>query len=105
MWLLFNGNRIKYFDEGQKLILDKFKNQEIILTVQRGTETKEIPVKVDSNGKLGVSSGQLPFKDLEKLGYYNLAEIEYSFVEAIPAGWNKSMETLTDYVKAIKKDF
>ncbi|CAI8415126.1 MAG: Putative zinc metalloprotease [Polaribacter sejongensis] len=99
-----HGNRIKYFDEGQSE-LNKFKNQEIILTVQRGTETKEIPVKVDSNGKLGVSSGQLPFKDLEKLGYYNLAEIEYSFVEAIPAGWNKSIKTLTDYIKQLKKIF
>jgi regulator of sigma E protease len=99
-----HGNRIKYFDEGQSE-LNKFKNQEIILTVQRGTETKEIPVKVDSNGKLGVSSGQLPFKDLEKLGYYNLAEIQYSFVEAIPAGWNKSIKTLTDYIKQLKKIF
>jgi len=99
-----HGNRIKYFDEGQSE-LNKFKNQEIILTVQRGTETKEIPVKVNSNGKLGVGLGQLPFKDLEKLGYYNLAEIQYSFVEAIPAGWNKSIKTLTDYIKQLKKIF
>ena len=99
-----HGNRIKYLDEGQPE-LNKFKNQEIILTVQRGTETKEIPVKVNSNGKLGVGLGQLPFKDLEKLGYYNLAEIQYSFVEAIPAGWNKSIKTLTDYIKQLKKIF
>lgn len=99
-----HGNRIKYFDEGQPE-LNKFKNQEIILTVQRGTETKEIPVKVDSNGKLGVGLGQLPFKDLEKLGYYNLAEMQYSFIEAIPAGWNKSIKTLTDYIKQLKKIF
>tara|TARA_B110000902_G_scaffold80141_1_gene95255 strand:+ start:716 stop:2062 length:1347 start_codon:yes stop_codon:yes gene_type:complete len=99
-----HGNRIKYLDEGQPE-LNKFKNQEIILTVQRGTETKEIPVKVNSNGKLGLGLGQLPFKDLEKLGYYNLAEIEYSFVEAIPAGWNKSIKTLSDYIKQLKKIF
>ena len=99
-----HGNKIKYFDEGQTE-LNKFKNQEIILTVQRGTETKEIPVKVNSNGKLGVGLGQLPFKDLEKLGYYNLAEIQYSFVEAIPAGWNKSIKTLSDYIKQLKKIF
>ena len=99
-----HGNRIKYLDEGQPE-LNKFKNQEIILTVQRGTETKEIPVKVNSNGKLGVGLGQLPFKDLEKLGYYNLAEIQYSFVEAIPAGWNKSIKTLSDYIKQLKKIF
>jgi regulator of sigma E protease len=39
------------------------------------------------------------------LGYYNLADIEYSFAEAIPAGWNKSWKTLTDYVKQLKKIF
>ena len=40
--------------------------------------------------------------DLEKLGYYDLANIEYSFSEAIPAGFNKSWKTLTDYVKQLK---
>ncbi|WP_405609913.1 RIP metalloprotease RseP [Polaribacter sp. Asnod1-A03] len=99
-----NGNAIKYFDEAQTE-LDKFKNQDITVTVKRGTETKAIPVKVTNEGKLGVGLGQLSFKDLEKLGYYNLAEIEYSFAEAIPAGWNKSVKTLTDYIKQLKKIF
>ncbi|WP_299047379.1 RIP metalloprotease RseP [uncultured Polaribacter sp.] len=99
-----NGNSIKYFDEAQTE-LDKVKNQEITITVQRGIETKQVVVKVTENGKLGVGLGQLSFKDLEKLGYYQLAEIEYSFAEAIPAGWNKSWKTLTDYVKQLKKIF
>ena len=64
-----------------------------------------LPVKVTDNGKLGVGIGQLKYTDLEKLGYYNLANIEYSFAEAIPAGWNKSWKTLTDYVKQLKKIF
>ena len=99
-----NGNSIKYFDEAQTE-LDKVKNQETTITVQRGIETKQVVVKVTENGKLGVGLGQLSFKDLEKLGYYQLAEIEYSFAEAIPAGWNKSWKTLTDYVKQLKKIF
>ena len=99
-----NGNPIKYFDEAQTE-LNKFKNQDISITVKRGSETKEIPVKVTDKGKLGVGLGQLSFKDLEKLGYYNLADIEYTFAEAIPAGWNKSWKTLTDYVKQLKKIF
>jgi regulator of sigma E protease len=102
--IAIHGNTIKYFDEG-RAELNKFKNQEILLTIQRGTETKEIPVKVNNDGMIGVRLGHLPFKDLEKLGYYNLAEIQYSFVEAIPAGWNKSVKTLTDYVKQLKKIF
>ena len=99
-----NGNKIKYFDEAQTE-LNKFKNQDIKVTVKRGIETKEIPVKVTSEGKLGVGLGSLTSNDLEKLGYYKLADIEYSFAEAIPAGWNKSLKTLTDYIKQLKKIF
>ncbi len=99
-----NGNTIKYFDEAQ-IELDKFKNQDITLSIKRGGEIKEITVKVTEDGKLGVSLGQLSPKDLEKLGYYDLADIEYSFAEAIPAGWNKSWKTLTDYIKQLKKIF
>lgn len=99
-----NGNPIKYFDQA-KIALNNLKNQEIIITVKRVNETKEIPVKITNEGKLDVSLGQLSFKDLDKLGYYSFAEVEYSFVEAIPAGWNKSIKTLTDYVKQLKKIF
>ncbi|MCL7752271.1 RIP metalloprotease RseP [Polaribacter sp. Z022] len=99
-----NGNAITYFDEAQ-VQLDKYKNQDISISVKRGTEIKEVPVKITENGKLGVGIGQLSFKDLEKLGYYDLAEIEYSFAEAIPAGWNKSVKTLSDYIKQLKKIF
>ena len=102
--IAINGNSIKYFDEAQHE-LDKFKNQEITVTVKRASETKEVSVKVTEEGKLGVGLGQLNFKDLEKLGYYTFADIDYSFAEAIPAGWNKSWKTLTDYVKQLKKIF
>ena len=85
--------------------MDKFKNQEITVTVKRASETKEVSVKVTEQGELGVGLGQLNFKDLEKLGYYTFADIDYSFAEAIPAGWNKSWKTLTDYVKQLKKIF
>ena len=102
--IAINGNSIKYFDEAQHE-LDKFKNQEITVTVKRASETKEVSVKVTEEGELGVGLGQLNFKDLEKLGYYTFADIDYSFAEAIPAGWNKSWKTLTDYVKQLKKIF
>jgi regulator of sigma E protease len=84
---------------------NKVKNQDIKISVKRGNEIIEIPVKITEEGKLGVALGQLKLKDLEKLGYYDLADIEYSFSEAIPAGWNKSWKTLTDYVKQLKKIF
>jgi regulator of sigma E protease len=102
--IAINGKSIKYFDEAQ-VQLDNFQNQEIQLTVKRGAETKVIPVKVTDKGKLGVGVLQIPFSDLEKLGYYELADFEYSFAEAIPAGLNKSWKTLSDYLKQLKKIF
>ena len=91
-----NGSAIKYFDEVQNK-LDTFKNQDISITVKRGNEIKDIPVKITNEGKLGVGFLQLPMTDLEKLGY--------SFLEAIPAGWHKSVKTITDYMKQLKKIF
>ena len=99
-----NGSAIKYFDEVQNK-LDTFKNQDISITVERGNEIKDIPVKITNEGKLGVGFLQLPMTDLEKLGYFELADFEYSFLEAIPAGWHKSVKTITDYMKQLKKIF
>jgi len=99
-----NGSAIKYFDEVQNK-LDTFKNQDISITVKRGNEIKDIPVKITNEGKLGVGFLQLPMTDLEKLGYFELADFEYSFLEAIPAGWHKSVKTITDYMKQLKKIF
>ena len=99
-----NGTPLKYYDEA-KNILAEYKGQDVSATILRGKESKEINVKITDEGKLGVVFTALPAKDLERLGYYNLADIEYSFSEAIPAGWNKSWKTLTDYVKQLKKIF
>lgn len=95
---------VKYFDQ-VATILHTLKNQNTTLMVQRGSETKEIQVKVNEEGKLMVFSASLGLLDLEKLGYYDLADKEYSFMQAIPAGINKSWITLKNYVKQLKKIF
>ena len=99
-----NGTSIKYYDEA-KNILNKYKGQEITATVLRNNSVKEVNLQVTEKGALGVVFTTVPLTDLEKLGYYDLANIKYSFVEAIPAGFNKSWKTLTDYVKQLKKIF
>ncbi|APZ44971.1 RIP metalloprotease RseP [Polaribacter reichenbachii] len=99
-----NGNALKYYDQAEQ-VLSNYKGQEVTATVKRGTETKDIQLKITDEGKIGVVFAGLKYKDLEKLGYYDLADIEYTFAEAIPAGWNKSWKTLTDYVKQLKKIF
>ncbi|MCH3883595.1 RIP metalloprotease RseP [Tenacibaculum aquimarinum] len=104
MVVAINGTPIKYYDQA-KLEFQKLKGQDISLTVKRGEETKEVPVKVSNYGNIGVVFGGASYNDLEKLGYYDLERIDYSFTEAIPAGLNKSWDTLTSYVKQLKKIF
>ena len=102
--LSVNGDEIKYYDEAEAVI-NKYKGQKVSATVKRGESTENIELQVKEDGTLGVLFSPLPFKDLEKLGYYNLAENTYSFSEAIPAGFQKSWKTLSDYVKQLKKIF
>ena len=102
--IAINGQPLKYQDEVQD-ILQQNKGEEISLTVKRGKENKTFNVAVSNKGTLGVIIYGMGFSDLEKLGYYNLADVNYSFAAAIPAGINKSYETLTNYVKQLKKIF
>lgn len=102
--IAINGQPLKYQDEVQD-ILQQNKGEEISLTVKRGKENKTFNVAVSNKGTLGVIIYGMDFSDLEKLGYYNLADVNYSFATAIPAGINKSYETLTNYVKQLKKIF
>ena len=99
-----NGTAITYFDEA-KSVLSAYKGQEITVTVKRGDEYKELQLTTTKDGTLGVLMARLSISDLEKLGYYNLENIDYSFASAIPAGLNKSWNTLTGYVKQLKKIF
>lgn len=95
---------VKYYDEITALLAEN-KGQEITIAVKRGEEIKEIPITVSDKGKLEAFATNLKVGDLEKLGYYQLANISYSFSEAIPAGFRKSYETLVSYVKQLKKIF
>ena len=99
-----NGQSLKYQDEVENL-LNKNKGKEISITVKRGENNKTFNLMVNENGKLGVIIYGLGFTDLEKLGYYELANVNYSLAEAIPAGINKSYQTLTNYIKQLKKIF
>ena len=99
-----NGTPIKYYDEA-KSILEPYKNQDITLKVRRGSEIVDINVKTTDKGAIGVQFAGLSMIDLEKLGYYELENNEYTFSEAIPAGLDKSWSTLTGYIKQLKKIF
>ena len=99
-----NGQKISYYDEA-KPVLQNLKGQDITVTLKRKDKVLDVPVKVSEHGNLGVVWGAVSLIDLEKLGYYKLAEKNYSFGEAIPAGTNKAWTTLTNYIKQMKKIF
>lgn len=96
------GESITYFDQA-KPILEKYKGQSITIDAKRGDNTISIPVTISEEATIGVLQGGLSIPDLERLGYYQLANKSYSFAEAIPAGLNKTWTTLTNYIKQLKK--
>ena len=102
--IAINGQSLKYHDEVET-ILQENKGKEISVTVKRGAENKTFNVAVSDKGKLEIVLYGMGLSDLEKLGYYDLEDISYSFAAAIPAGINKSYETLTNYMKQLKKIF
>lgn len=97
-----NGKTVKYYDEVVNELLN-LKGKEITLTIKRDEELKQVPVKISDKGKLGVRIANLNIAQLGKLGYYDLATVDYSFAEAIPAGINKTWNALTGYIKQMKK--
>ncbi|RPE00197.1 RIP metalloprotease RseP [Aureibaculum marinum] len=99
-----NDKPIKYFDEAETEF-NKYKNETVTLTVKRESQTKDIDVKLDDNGKIGVQIAMMPESDLEKLGYYSFETKTYNFIEAIPVGINKAWTTFSSYLKQLKKIF
>jgi regulator of sigma E protease len=73
--------------------------EEIVLTVERDGQLKEIPVTLNEEGMLGIRVNN--FAD----EYFDLATIDYGFLESIPAGINRGVQTTKDYLKQFKLFF
>ncbi len=93
-----NGNPVTYFDEF-KTQLSNLKNQDILVTVSRDGEMKELELTVPETGLIGV------YPKGELSDFFELEKIEYGFFEAIPAGINKGITTMSDYLKQFKLIF
>src|SRR5690606_28091425 len=93
-----DGKPIKYIDE-LKNELQLYANQPATISVLREGEKSEIPVTVSENHAIGFAPAFYSYSDLEKAGIYELSNIEYGFFEAFPAGINKAITKLNDYIK------
>lgn len=96
--LAINGHDCDMFFEAQK-ILSKFKGDSIVATVARGNELVLIPLATDSLGRIQVSVNA----NIED--FYTVTRHQYSFFAAIPAGFNKAVSTIDNYIKELKLIF
>ena len=100
-----NGENTTYLDE-VITILEKNKGKDIEVTLQRENGAVDnIMAKVSPEAKLGIALGALTYEDYQKKGYFNIQKVTYSFMESIPAGIDKGVATLSNYIKGMKKIF
>lgn len=96
--LKVNGVSTPYFDEVQKAI-EAQKGKEIQLEVLRGSAPLQLTAKVSDEGKLGFIPSILP---LQKVMNQALVTKKYSFLEAIPRGFQRTIDVLVMQVKQFK---
>lgn len=103
--LKINGKPAIYMDQVNP-ILEANYGKDITLMVRRETgNIEDVVARVNNEGKLGVGLGALTYEAFAERGYLEVATKEYTFAEAIPAGINEGVETLSNYVKQLKKIF
>jgi len=88
--IAFNGSKVEYMQDAREL-LSTFSGQTVSASVERGRDTLSFPVKVDSLGRIGVF-----------VCPPRIERIDYSLLQAIPAGWNYTWETVGGYLKDLK---
>ena len=94
--LLVNGKEFKFFDE-YIAYLQTLKGKAVAITFKRDGATKEISTVLGEDALLGVA--------MKPFNHFEFATIEYSFLEAIPAGINKGVDKLQSYLKQFKLIF
>lgn len=92
--LSISGQSFRFYDEFTGL-LSAHKDENIALEVIRGGDTLIFPMRLGSDGLLGIRP-QLAG------GMFELATRKYGFLEAIPAGLKMGVEQLGAYVKQLK---
>ena len=94
-----NGNEFTYYDEFQGFMKEKKKDGKVILTVKRADELMEIPILLNEDGMIGIS------RDWDLSNIFEYRHVRYGFFESIPAGINKGITTLSNYLKQFKLIF
>jgi regulator of sigma E protease len=88
-----------YFQEFQREIR-KRKNRNAVVVAVRNGDTLRVNTKVNEDGMIGIA----PLADIKQLGFHTETK-KYSFLEAIPAGFNRCWNTLANYMTGLKQIF
>lgn len=75
--------------------IQKHKNEEVRVTVVRGADTLDIVTTVPPEGKLGI------YNKTED-NFFEFSKIQYSVVEAVPAGISKAYDGVGNYLKQLR---
>ncbi|RKD92595.1 RIP metalloprotease RseP [Mangrovibacterium diazotrophicum] len=95
-----DGQTFQFYDQFIKY-LRAHKEKQVTVSVLRDNQPMDIPVVVSEEGKLGF---QADF-DEETMSYLQTKTTKYTFAESIPAGINKGVNTVKDYLKQFKLIF
>jgi len=92
-----NGNSTLFFHEFRKQVL-KNKGKDVNMSVLRDTDTSQVKVSIPLEGIIGVNNASIK-------KFFEIKEINYTFLQAIPAGLHRSVETLQSYWLQLKLIF
>ena len=96
--VMLDHQPVKYADEVVS-ILDTLSSRSVMAVVERNGEEIELSLNVNESGKMEVIYGWLSYDQLDKLGIYEFATKEYSFLAAIPAGFHMAKTKLQSYIR------
>lgn len=92
--LAVNGKQTPFFDE-VGVVLNENKGKTVQIDVLRNGQPQTVAAPVDKNGKLGIAVDQKSIAGV-------VTDKKYSFGEAIPRGFVRTIEALTMQVKQFK---
>ncbi len=92
--IAINGQPTQYFDE-VGTVLNQNKGKTVNIDVLRNGKPETVSAAVDKNGKLGIAVDQKSLLNV-------ITNKKYSFGEAIPRGFVRTIEALTMQVKQFK---
>jgi regulator of sigma E protease len=93
-----NDIQTPYYQDFVKNI-KQFKNQDINVIVLRNADTLALAMHLPDEGMIGA------YTETYLTDYFDLETKEYTFIQAIPAGFSKTFSELGDYWKQVKLIF